>query len=76
MYGHNARQKAKARKSGPSILKKTVELGVVADTLSVTVHWEPTHHEYRIAMHVPEGWPFPDFNGLVSAHTFNLRPAV
>ncbi|KAI6777529.1 uncharacterized protein J7T54_000289, partial [Emericellopsis cladophorae] len=58
-------QKAKARKSGPSLLRKTAYLGEKANTFSTTVYWEPTHKEYRVAAHVPTDWEIPNLNRLI-----------
>ncbi len=63
---YTEKEKAKARKSGLSILRKVDELGSSARVLSLVLYWEPTHKEYRLGAHVPEGWEIPDVNALVS----------
>jgi hypothetical protein len=74
-YEHDSRQKAKARKSGPSFLEKSNLLGVKAHTFSAAVYWEPTHCEYRTAVYVPEGWSVPDLNGIVISQACSLSLA-
>ncbi|KAM4067446.1 hypothetical protein HRG_001380 [Hirsutella rhossiliensis] len=54
------KEKAKARKSGPSVLQKTKDLGVLANVFAATVHWDPTHRCHRVAVHLPEGETVPD----------------
>ncbi|KAM4067546.1 hypothetical protein HRG_012299 [Hirsutella rhossiliensis] len=54
------KEKAKARKSGPSVLQKTKDLGVLANVFAATVHWDPTHLCHRVAVHLPEGETVPD----------------
>jgi hypothetical protein len=63
---HSLREKAKAAKCGPGCLSKTLSMGVRARTFALTVHWEPTISDYRIAIHVPEGWLVPDVNRMVA----------
>jgi hypothetical protein len=63
------KEKTKARRSGPSLLRKAEALGEVARVFSLAVYWEPTHNEYRKAVHVPEGWDIPDVNSLVSRNS-------
>lgn len=65
----DAQQKAKnkARRSGPSVLNKTKELGTIAQVFAATVYWDPTHLCYRVKAHVPEGENVPDVNSLVGA---------
>ena len=41
-------------------------MGMQARTFAITVYWEPTISDYRIAIHVPDGWLIPDVNKVVS----------
>ncbi|ODA82746.1 hypothetical protein RJ55_01255 [Drechmeria coniospora] len=66
VHEHSIQQKAKARKSGPSVLQKIEELGRLANIFAATVHWDPTHLCFRIAVHLPEGETVPDLNGLIA----------
>lgn len=65
-HEHNTKEKAKARKSGPSLCSKTKDLGHLANVFALTVYWDPTHLCYRTEVHLPEGETLPDVNGLVS----------
>ncbi|KKO98040.1 hypothetical protein THAR02_09857 [Trichoderma harzianum] len=64
-YEHSPKEKAKARKSGPSLCNKTRDLGVLANIFAMAAYWDPTHHCYRVQVHLPEGEKPPDINGLV-----------
>ena len=68
------KEKTKARRSGPSLLRKTEALGIVARVFSCTAYWA-THNEY-LAVHVPEGWDIPDVNGLVSTATLQTMRII
>ncbi|KAI9155804.1 hypothetical protein HJFPF1_08393 [Paramyrothecium foliicola] len=46
-YDYDDKEKAKARKSGPSLLNKTIELGDSARIFAATIYWEPTHRLYE-----------------------------
>lgn len=48
--------KTKARKSGPSFLRKASQLGVKANIPAFGGYWEPTHGLWRSIVHVPHGW--------------------
>ncbi|MGH7961139.1 MAG: hypothetical protein ACRERD_04840, partial [Candidatus Binatia bacterium] len=63
---YNDKQKAKVRKSGPSLKRKTIELGQKGRVLAVTVYWDPTHKCHRVAVQLPDGESVPDLNKLVS----------
>ncbi|KAH6977790.1 hypothetical protein EDB82DRAFT_200639 [Fusarium venenatum] len=65
-HQHDAKQKAKARKSGPSVLRKTQLLGKKGNVLSLALYEEPTHHEYRIAAHIPKGKSIPNLNEILA----------
>lgn len=62
---HDYAEKAKARKSGPSVLRKTEELADGANVFAAMVYWDPTHKYHRIAARLPEGETLPDLNRLV-----------
>ncbi|ODA75772.1 hypothetical protein RJ55_08696 [Drechmeria coniospora] len=65
-HNHNVKEKAKARKSGPSVSQKTKDLGVVANIFAATIYWDPTHLCYRVAAHLPEGQTAPNVNRLIA----------
>lgn len=65
LYEHSTQEKAKARKSGPSILRKAEELAEVAHTFVAFIYWDPTHLCHRVAARLPEGETLPDINSLV-----------
>lgn len=65
-HTHDSRHKAKARKSGPSLLKKSDFLGIKAETLSFAGYWEPTHLDLRATLHLPQGWSVPEAKRIVS----------
>lgn len=62
---HGYSEKAKARKSGPSLLRKSEELADKANVFAAAIYWEPTHKCHRIAARLPEGETLPDLNKLV-----------
>jgi hypothetical protein len=55
MHVYTYGEKAKARKSGPSLLGKAKALGKDARVFSFWVYWDPTHHCWRYSVHVPDG---------------------
>ncbi|KAM3516636.1 hypothetical protein MY4038_010364, partial [Beauveria bassiana] len=63
---HGYSEKAKARKSGPSLLRKSEELADKANVFAAAIYWEPTHKCHRIAARLPEGETLPDLNRLVA----------
>lgn len=67
------RRKAKARKSGPSLLSKTKQLGIKADIFALTMYFDPTHKNYPIQIYNPEGAELPDVNQMVRYHPVKLR---
>jgi hypothetical protein len=71
---HDIKEKAKARKSGPSLCSKTKELGSKARIFALAAYWDPTHHCYRVEVHLPEGQRPPDVNALVSSSTYSKNP--
>ena len=62
---YNDKEKAKVRKSGPSLIRKTIELAKKGRVLAVTVYWDPTHRCHRVAVQLPDGESVPDLNRLV-----------
>jgi hypothetical protein len=62
---YNDKEKAKVRKSGPSLIRKTMELAKKGRVLAVTVYWDPTHGCHRVAAQLPDGESVPDLNRLV-----------
>jgi hypothetical protein len=66
-YDYDDKEKAKARKSGPSLLNKTIELGESARIFAATIYWEPTHRLYEVAAYLPEGEFPPRVHNLVGA---------
>lgn len=60
------RRKAKARKSGPSLLSKTKQLGHGADVFALAIYFDPTHKTYQIQICNPEGAEVPDVNRMVN----------
>ncbi|KAK4076834.1 hypothetical protein Purlil1_12567 [Purpureocillium lilacinum] len=66
VHEHSVQEKAKARKSGPSVRQKTEDLGRLANIFAATVHWDPTHLCFRAAVHLPEGETVPDMNQLIA----------
>ncbi|KAI9148683.1 hypothetical protein HJFPF1_10724 [Paramyrothecium foliicola] len=63
-YEYDDKEKAKARKSGPSLLNKTIELGESARIFAVTIYWEPTHRLYEVAAYLPDGEFAPSIHNL------------
>ncbi|TQV90482.1 hypothetical protein IF1G_10805 [Cordyceps javanica] len=63
---YNDKEKAKVRKSGPSLIRKTIELAQKGRVLAVMVYWDPTHRCYRVAAQLPDGESVPDLNRLVA----------
>lgn len=66
-YQHNVKERAKARKSGPSLLRETKELGELAHVFVATAYWDPTHLCHRVEAYLPDGETVPDGNGLLGA---------
>ncbi|KAJ2981970.1 hypothetical protein NQ176_g1692 [Zarea fungicola] len=64
--GHDYAEKAKARKSGPSLMRKCIELADKANVFASFVYWDPTHKCHRVAAQMPEGETLPDLNRLVA----------
>jgi len=64
---YNKNEKAKARKSGPGVLRKTKDLGVKADIFASAIYWDPTHLCHRLLVHLPKGETAPDVNRLVGS---------
>ncbi|UKZ78693.1 hypothetical protein TrVFT333_006439 [Trichoderma virens FT-333] len=65
---YNTREKAKARKSGPSLLSKTKELGIGANVFAFTVYFDPTYFDLPFELHFPEGMKLsdlPDVNKMI-----------
>ncbi|KAI9148657.1 hypothetical protein HJFPF1_10698 [Paramyrothecium foliicola] len=69
-YDYDDKEKAKARKSGPSLLNKTIELGESARIFAATIYWEPTHRLYEVAAYLPDGEFVPSVHNLVSHGSF------
>ncbi|KAI9155828.1 hypothetical protein HJFPF1_08417 [Paramyrothecium foliicola] len=69
-YDYDDKEKAKARKSGPSLLNKTIELGESARIFAATIYWEPTHRLYEVAAYLPEGEFTPRVHNLVGYGSF------
>lgn len=65
-HEHTLQQKAKARKSGPSIRDKTEKLAKGANVFAAVIYWDPTHLVHRVTAHNPEGGEIPDLNSMVS----------
>ncbi|KAJ3473133.1 hypothetical protein NLG97_g10497 [Lecanicillium saksenae] len=63
---YNDKEKAKVRKSGPSLIRKTIELAQKGRVLAVMVYWDPTHRCHRVAAQLPDGESVPDLNRLVA----------
>ncbi|KAM3526960.1 hypothetical protein MY4038_006576 [Beauveria bassiana] len=63
---HDYAEKAKARKSGPSLLRKSEELADRANVFAAAVYWDPTHKCLRVAARLPKGETLPDLNRLVA----------
>jgi hypothetical protein len=63
---HTKKEKETARKRGPSLQKKTKQLGEIARIRTLTLYEDPTHGVWHVAMHCPTGKSFPDLNALVS----------
>ncbi|KAM3526961.1 hypothetical protein MY4038_006577 [Beauveria bassiana] len=56
---HSKTQKETARKRGRNWLRKGAELGQKAEIICGGFFWDPTHHEWRVELHVPEGQEAP-----------------
>lgn len=69
LTGHTRQQKETARKRGPSLQQKTVQLGQKANIRIVTVYENPTHGVWHIAKYCPAGKTFPDIGRLVRINT-------
>ncbi|KAH8713538.1 hypothetical protein HC256_006680 [Beauveria bassiana] len=63
---HTKKEKETARKRGPSLQKKTKQLGEIARIRTLTLYEDPTHGVWHVAMHCPTGKSFPDLTALVN----------
>jgi hypothetical protein len=73
MHVYTYGEKAKARKSGPSLLGKVEALGKDAHVFSFGVYWDPTHRCWRYSVYFPDGddgEELPDLNDLVGGIEF------
>lgn len=63
--GHTRVMKEMARKRTKTAIEKTIDTGVVCQTFTFFVYWDPTHKELRGAGHLPIGMDLLDVNKLV-----------
>ncbi|KAL7940557.1 hypothetical protein V8C42DRAFT_224490 [Trichoderma barbatum] len=64
-HDHNTKEKAKARKSGPSLCSKTKDLGAMANVFAFTAYYDPTYRCIRAEAHLPEGEELPNINEIL-----------
>ncbi|KAH8194411.1 hypothetical protein TruAng_011418 [Truncatella angustata] len=65
-------EKVKARRSGPSLKRKTISLGKKGKVFSAVVYYDPTSCEMEAAMYLPAGQALPDLKDLVKALSYSL----
>lgn len=64
---YTTQEKAKARKSGPSLISKTKALGMKARVFAMHLFYDPTHRVLKGTAHVPAGEkPPPNLQEMVS----------
>lgn len=69
---YTTQEKAKARKSGPSLISKTKALGMKARVFAMHLFYDPTHRVLRGTAHVPAGeTPPPNLQEIVSIPSRN-----
>ncbi|KGQ02401.1 hypothetical protein BBAD15_g12389 [Beauveria bassiana D1-5] len=71
---HTKKEKETARKRGPSLQKKTKQLGEIARIRTLTLYEDPTHGVWHVAMHCPTGKSFPDLTALVNEFSKGGEP--
>ncbi|KAH6883606.1 hypothetical protein B0T10DRAFT_494556 [Thelonectria olida] len=69
-----ARRKAKVRKSGPSLLSKTQQLGKLGNVFALCVYWDPTKCRYAYAMHIPKNGRVPKMDSIAN-RLISARPS-
>ncbi|KAH6868906.1 hypothetical protein B0T10DRAFT_502006 [Thelonectria olida] len=69
-----ARRKTKVRKSGPSLLSKTQQLGKLGNVFALCVYWDPTKCRYAYAMHIPKNGRVPKMDSIAN-RLISARPS-
>ncbi|PTB40398.1 hypothetical protein M441DRAFT_90639 [Trichoderma asperellum CBS 433.97] len=64
---YTTQEKAKARKSGPSLISKTMALGMKARVFAMHLFFDPTHRVLKGTAHVPAGeTPPPNLQEMIA----------